>query len=92
MPYNAFKIKVTVPSMIPISMDLHVKCNFYKKKKKKKKKRKEKKRKKKKKIFLPQNFHMVFEEKIAISYQILKPWEQYFVEMSSIYKGVCLLD
>ena len=33
MPYNAFKIKVIVPSMIPISMDLHVKCDFYKKKK-----------------------------------------------------------
>ena len=33
VPYNAFKIKVIVPSMIPISMDLHVKCDFYKKKK-----------------------------------------------------------
>ena len=46
---------------MPISLDLHVKCPFYKK------------WNKKTPIFFSWNFHTVFGEQIAIFYQILKP-------------------
>ena len=54
-------IKVIAPSIMPISLDLHVKCPFCKKW-----------NKKKMPIFFSWNFHTVFGEKITIFYQIFK--------------------
>ena len=47
---------------MPLSIDLHVKCPFYKKWNKKKMPI----------FFFSQNFHTVFREQIAIFYQIFK--------------------
>ena len=52
----------TAPSIMPVSIDLHVKCPFYKKRNKKKSTF----------FFSPENFHMVLGEQIAISCQIFK--------------------
>ena len=63
--YNASSIEVIAPSIMPLSIDLHVKCPFYKKW-----------NKKKTPIFFffffSWNFHTVFREQIAIFYQIFK--------------------
>ena len=59
MCFIMLSIEVKVPSMMPISIDLHVKCNFYKMWNKKKMPR----------FFLMKYSHC--EEQIAIFYQSL---------------------
>ena len=76
MLYNAISIKTLALSIMSISIDLHVKCPFYKKW-----------NKKKSTIFFS-HYHMVFGGTNGyIIVNILSQGAVFFFQMSSIYKS-----